>query len=161
MNKAQQSWALPLFPIHKICCWGLLLALSFFPVFLFFPFLHYLLLSLHTAPNITPQNVHVIQRDSCLILEWETLASEMVMESALGYRLEWSQDNITQVTNRSRHQGPCGSAIQLLTAASQMPLEAGKQDVMVVILRCWLSLHPVPRKMLPFEHKKVPFSFLG
>nr|XP_028579360.1 tyrosine-protein kinase receptor TYRO3 isoform X1 [Podarcis muralis] len=48
------------------------------------------------APNSTPQNVHIIQRDSCLILEWETIAPEMHRDNALGYRLEWSQDNITQ-----------------------------------------------------------------
>lgn len=55
-----------------------------------------------TAPNNTPQNVHIIQRDSCLILEWEAIVPEMLrdntIESAIGYKLEWSQDNITQVT---------------------------------------------------------------
>ncbi|XP_053139165.1 tyrosine-protein kinase receptor TYRO3 isoform X2 [Hemicordylus capensis] len=52
--------------------------------------------TLGLAPNSTPQNVHVIQRDSCLILEWEAIAPEMLRDGALGYRLEWSQDNITQ-----------------------------------------------------------------
>ncbi|XP_061467355.1 tyrosine-protein kinase receptor TYRO3 isoform X3 [Rhineura floridana] len=52
--------------------------------------------TLGLAPNSTPQNVHIIQRDSCLILEWETTASEMQKDNALGYKLEWSQDNITQ-----------------------------------------------------------------
>lgn len=52
--------------------------------------------TLGLAPNSTPQNVHVIQRDSCLILEWETTASDMLKDSFLGFRLEWSQDNITQ-----------------------------------------------------------------
>ncbi|XP_062973754.1 tyrosine-protein kinase receptor TYRO3 isoform X1 [Elgaria multicarinata webbii] len=52
--------------------------------------------TLGLAPNNTPQNVHIIQRDSCLILEWEAVAPEMLRDSTLGYRLEWSQDNITQ-----------------------------------------------------------------
>ncbi|KAH0620624.1 hypothetical protein JD844_021279 [Phrynosoma platyrhinos] len=52
--------------------------------------------TLGLAPNSTPQNVHIIQRDSCLILEWEPVAPEILRDNALGYRLEWSQDNITQ-----------------------------------------------------------------
>nr|XP_056706905.1 tyrosine-protein kinase receptor TYRO3 isoform X2 [Euleptes europaea] len=52
--------------------------------------------TLGLAPNSTPQNVHVIQRDSCLILEWETVAAEMLRDGTLGYKLEWIQDNITQ-----------------------------------------------------------------
>ncbi|XP_066487568.1 tyrosine-protein kinase receptor TYRO3 [Tiliqua scincoides] len=51
--------------------------------------------TLGLAPNSTPQNVHVIERDSCLILEWET-TPDMLRDGVLGYRLEWSQDNITQ-----------------------------------------------------------------
>nr|XP_060616761.1 tyrosine-protein kinase receptor TYRO3 isoform X1 [Anolis sagrei ordinatus] len=52
--------------------------------------------TLGLAPNNTPQNVHIIHRDSCLILEWEPAVQEMLRDNALGYRLEWSQDNITQ-----------------------------------------------------------------
>ncbi|KAM6461073.1 tyrosine-protein kinase receptor TYRO3 isoform 1-T2 [Liasis olivaceus] len=52
--------------------------------------------TLGLAPNCTPQNVHIIQRDSCLILEWEAVVPELFGENALGYKLEWSQDNITQ-----------------------------------------------------------------
>nr|XP_020649399.1 tyrosine-protein kinase receptor TYRO3 isoform X2 [Pogona vitticeps] len=56
--------------------------------------------TLGLAPNNTPQNVHIIQRDSCLILEWEAMVPEMLrdntIDSAIGYKLEWSQDNITQ-----------------------------------------------------------------
>lgn len=59
--------------------------------------------SLYTAPNSTPQNVHVIQRDSCLILEWETVAPEMFGDDTMAYKLEWIQDNITQVTHEHKH----------------------------------------------------------
>ncbi|XP_077178927.1 tyrosine-protein kinase receptor TYRO3 isoform X3 [Paroedura picta] len=52
--------------------------------------------TLGLAPNNTPQNVHVIQRDSCLILEWETVTSEMLGDDTIGYKVEWIQDNITQ-----------------------------------------------------------------
>lgn len=54
--------------------------------------------SLLSAPNSTPQNIHVIQRDPGLILEWEGVAPDVLKESVLGYRLEWIQDNVTQVT---------------------------------------------------------------
>ncbi|XP_060117990.1 tyrosine-protein kinase receptor TYRO3 isoform X2 [Heteronotia binoei] len=52
--------------------------------------------TLGLAPNSTPQNVHAIQKDSCLILEWETVASEMLGDYIMGYKLVWIQDNITQ-----------------------------------------------------------------
>uniref|UniRef100_A0A8D0G8A3 Tyrosine-protein kinase receptor TYRO3 n=1 Tax=Sphenodon punctatus TaxID=8508 RepID=A0A8D0G8A3_SPHPU len=52
--------------------------------------------TLGLAPSSTPQNIHVIQRDSSLILEWEGVTQEMLNDSPLGYRLEWSQDNVTQ-----------------------------------------------------------------
>ncbi|KAJ7344815.1 hypothetical protein JRQ81_000765 [Phrynocephalus forsythii] len=56
--------------------------------------------TLGLAPNNTPQNVHIIHRDSCLILEWEEMVPEMLRDPAIdptiGYKVEWSQDNITQ-----------------------------------------------------------------
>lgn len=55
--------------------------------------------SVLSAPNSTPQNIHVIQRDPGLILEWEGVAPEVLKENVLGYRLEWIQDNVTQVTD--------------------------------------------------------------
>lgn len=55
--------------------------------------------SLLSAPNSTPQNIHVIQRDPGLILEWEGVAPDVLRENVLGYRLEWIQDNVTQVTD--------------------------------------------------------------
>lgn len=53
-----------------------------------------------SAPSSTPQNIHVIQRDPGLILEWEGVAPDVLKENVLGYRLEWIQDNVTQVTDR-------------------------------------------------------------
>jgi len=50
-----------------------------------------------SAPSSTPQNIHVIQRDPGLILEWEGVAPDVLKENVLGYRLEWIQDNVTQV----------------------------------------------------------------
>lgn len=55
--------------------------------------------SVLSAPNSTPQNIHVIQRDPGLILEWEGVAPDVLKENVLGYRLEWIQDNVTQVTD--------------------------------------------------------------
>ncbi|XP_030415394.1 tyrosine-protein kinase receptor TYRO3 isoform X2 [Gopherus evgoodei] len=52
--------------------------------------------TLEIAPGSTPQNIHVIQRDTSLVLEWEGVALDMLKENLLGYRLEWSQDNVTQ-----------------------------------------------------------------
>ncbi|NXB10632.1 TYRO3 kinase, partial [Cnemophilus loriae] len=52
--------------------------------------------TLELAPNSTPQNIHVIQRDPGLILEWEGVAPDVLKENVLGYRLEWIQDNVTQ-----------------------------------------------------------------
>lgn len=54
---------------------------------------------LHLAPSSTPQNIHVIQRDPGLVLEWEGVAPDVLKENVLGYRLEWIQDNMTQVTD--------------------------------------------------------------
>lgn len=53
-----------------------------------------------SAPSSTPQNIHVIQRDPGLILEWEGVAPDVLKENVLGYRLEWIQDNVTQVTDQ-------------------------------------------------------------
>ncbi|KAM6255106.1 tyrosine-protein kinase receptor TYRO3 isoform 3-T3 [Spheniscus humboldti] len=52
--------------------------------------------TLELAPSSTPQNIHVIQRDPGLILEWEGVAPDVLKENVLGYRLEWIQDNVTQ-----------------------------------------------------------------
>uniref|UniRef100_A0A8C3BIE7 Tyrosine-protein kinase receptor TYRO3 n=1 Tax=Cairina moschata TaxID=8855 RepID=A0A8C3BIE7_CAIMO len=52
--------------------------------------------TLELAPSSTPQNIHVIQRDPGLVLEWEGVAPDVLKENVLGYRLEWIQDNITQ-----------------------------------------------------------------
>lgn len=54
---------------------------------------------LPSAPSSTPQNIHVIQRDPGLVLEWEGVAPDVLKENVLGYRLEWIQDNVTQVTD--------------------------------------------------------------
>ncbi|OXB70725.1 UNVERIFIED_CONTAM: hypothetical protein H355_003882 [Colinus virginianus] len=52
--------------------------------------------TLELAPSSTPQNIHVIQRDPGLVLEWEGVAPDVLKENVLGYRLEWIQDNVTQ-----------------------------------------------------------------
>ncbi|CAM2115892.1 tyrosine-protein kinase receptor TYRO3 isoform X2 [Caretta caretta] len=52
--------------------------------------------TLEIAPGSTPQNIHVIQIDTSLVLEWEGVAPDTLKENLLGYRLEWSQDNVTQ-----------------------------------------------------------------
>uniref|UniRef100_A0A8C2TRN7 Tyrosine-protein kinase receptor TYRO3 n=1 Tax=Coturnix japonica TaxID=93934 RepID=A0A8C2TRN7_COTJA len=52
--------------------------------------------TLELAPSSTPQNIHVIQRDPGLVLEWEGVAPDVLKENVLGYRLEWIQDNMTQ-----------------------------------------------------------------
>uniref|UniRef100_A0A8B9PAH6 Tyrosine-protein kinase receptor TYRO3 n=1 Tax=Apteryx owenii TaxID=8824 RepID=A0A8B9PAH6_APTOW len=52
--------------------------------------------TLELAPSSTPQNIHIIQKEPGLILEWEGVAPDMLKESVLGYRLEWIQDNVTQ-----------------------------------------------------------------
>lgn len=41
----------------------------------------------------------MIQRDPGLVLEWEGVAPDVLKENVLGYRLEWIQDNVTQVTD--------------------------------------------------------------
>uniref|UniRef100_A0A8C8VQY7 Tyrosine-protein kinase receptor TYRO3 n=1 Tax=Pelusios castaneus TaxID=367368 RepID=A0A8C8VQY7_9SAUR len=52
--------------------------------------------TLELAPSSSPQNIHIIQRDTSLVLGWEGVAPDMLKENLLGYRLEWIQDNITQ-----------------------------------------------------------------
>ncbi|XP_006128761.2 tyrosine-protein kinase receptor TYRO3 isoform X2 [Pelodiscus sinensis] len=52
--------------------------------------------TLELAPGSIPQNLHVIQRDTSLVLGWEEVAPNPLKENLLGYRLEWSQENITQ-----------------------------------------------------------------
>ncbi|XP_067152561.1 tyrosine-protein kinase receptor TYRO3 isoform X3 [Apteryx mantelli] len=52
--------------------------------------------TLELAPSSTPQNIHIIQKEPGLILEWEGVAPDVLKESVLGYRLEWIQDNVTQ-----------------------------------------------------------------
>ncbi|XP_025889226.1 tyrosine-protein kinase receptor TYRO3 [Nothoprocta perdicaria] len=52
--------------------------------------------TLELAPSSTPQNIHIIQMEPGLILEWEDVAPDMLTENVLGYRLEWIQDNVTQ-----------------------------------------------------------------
>ncbi|XP_067414046.1 tyrosine-protein kinase receptor TYRO3 [Emydura macquarii macquarii] len=52
--------------------------------------------TLELAPGSSPQNIHIIQRDTSLVLGWEGVAPDMLKENLLGYRLEWSQDNVTQ-----------------------------------------------------------------
>ncbi|XP_074853136.1 tyrosine-protein kinase receptor TYRO3 isoform X3 [Carettochelys insculpta] len=48
------------------------------------------------ASGSSPQNIHIIQRDTSLVLGWEGVAPDPLKENQLGYRLEWSQDNATQ-----------------------------------------------------------------
>ncbi|XP_069494897.1 tyrosine-protein kinase receptor TYRO3 isoform X2 [Ambystoma mexicanum] len=52
--------------------------------------------TLKSVPSIAPKNLHVIHADSILVLEWEEEAPAPDEDGLLGYRLQWTQDNVTQ-----------------------------------------------------------------